>query len=311
MELYQLRHFVAVLETASFTKGADRCAVSQPAISASVAKLESEVGSQLLVRQKRQVVPTAAGRMLFDTAVNVLRACSAVKAVLKDKDRLRTLRIGVVETLPAPLVSGLVKAFRIERDVPIEIWDGKEQDLATRLSEGRLDAALTILHADEKESEKVQAKPLFTERYSLLVPNGHPFAMNREIRLQDLTGQPFISRTRCETFSETSKLFGSMGVRPQVVYRTDQDARALSLVGAGIGVALMPSSYESPDTKAIPVEDFPLYRTIGLTWLSESTKDELRDFVAFAASQPWPKKSQSDVAAERKRARSVRAKAGS
>lgn len=299
MELYQLRQFVAVLETASFTKGAERCSVSQPAISASIAKLESEVGAQLLVRQRKHIVPTAAGKTLFDTAVNVLRACSAVKAELKQKERPSALRIGVVETLSAPVVSSVLKAFKRERDLAIEVWDGTERDLGSRLGDGRLDAALTIFHADEKASPKLSSRVLFSERYILLVPNGHRLASSRAVRLNDLTGEAFISRTRCETFTETSKLFGSLGVRPRVVYRTDQDARALELIGAGIGVALMPSSYRSADTKAIPIEDFPLHRKIGLRWVSQKDRSELREFVSFAASHRWPKGSEADAARER------------
>jgi DNA-binding transcriptional LysR family regulator len=305
MELYQLRHFVAVVETSSFTKGAERCAVSQPAISASIAKLESEVGTQLLVRQKKQVVATAAGKRLFDTAVSVLHACSAVKADLKQKDRSRALRIGVVETLPAALVSSLVKSFRRERDIAIEVWDGNEQDLNARLGDGRLDAALTIFRSDEKISAELQSRALFSERSMLLVPTGHRLAGRPAVRLNDLAGEAFISRPRCENYSKTSKLFAALGVRPRVVYRTDQDARALELIGAGIGVAIMPASFESPDTEAIPVEDLPLHRTIGLRWARENETRDLADFVAFAASHHWPKLAQASAAADRRRKAAV------
>jgi DNA-binding transcriptional LysR family regulator len=302
MELYQLRHFVAILETGSFTKGAERCAVSQPAISASVARLEAEVGAQLIVRQKKQISPTSAGRTLFQTAVDVLRACSAVKIELKNRDRKTTLRIGVVETMPANLVSSLVKAFRRQREgLRIEILDDGEQNLRTRLSEGRIDVSLTILHPDEKHDDTSRSRALFTERYVLLVPNGHPLASNSVVRLKDISGQAFITRTRCETFSETTKLFGSLGVRPVVVYRTDQDARALELIGSGIGIALMPSSYASDDTTPLPVEDFPLKRTIGLKWGIANQKEELAEFLKFAASHAWPKSSYKSTPRHSKR----------
>lgn len=291
MELYQLRHFVAVLETASFTKGAERCAVSQPAISASVAKLEAEVGLQLLVRHKRNVAPTPAGRTLFETATNVLRACSAVKAQLKDRGRQSALRVGVVETLSAELVSGALKAFRRERpNIAIDLLDANEHGLSGRLQGSRLDAALTILHADERLPSKLKSKVLFSERYVAVVPRGHTLARRRTVRLNDLTGEPFISRTRCETFAATTRLFGTLGVRPRVVYRTDQDARALQLIGAGVGIALMPASYRSEDTVQLLIEDFPLKRTIGLQWRTETEKAELEDFVSFAASHPWPRR---------------------
>ena len=64
MELYQIKHFVAVVEAGGFTKGAERVAVSQPAISASIAKLEAELNVKLLERRHSQVVPTPAGNAL-------------------------------------------------------------------------------------------------------------------------------------------------------------------------------------------------------------------------------------------------------
>ena len=83
MELYQIRQFVAVAETGSFTKGASRAGVSQPAISAAVAKLEEEMGQKLLDRRQGSVVPTAAGSRLFDAAKDILLACNTIKSTLR------------------------------------------------------------------------------------------------------------------------------------------------------------------------------------------------------------------------------------
>jgi len=83
MELYQIKHFIAVAETGGFTKGAQRVAISQPAISASIAKLEAELDVQLLDRRRSPVVPTAAGTRLLEAGKNILQTCNAVKAELK------------------------------------------------------------------------------------------------------------------------------------------------------------------------------------------------------------------------------------
>ncbi len=83
MELHQIKHFVAVAETGGFTKGAQRVAVSQPAISTSVAKLEAELDVKLLDRRPSQVVPTPAGVRFLEVGKEILRSCNAVKAELK------------------------------------------------------------------------------------------------------------------------------------------------------------------------------------------------------------------------------------
>jgi DNA-binding transcriptional LysR family regulator len=79
MDLYQIKHFVAVVEGGGFTKGAERVAVSQPAISASIAKLEAELNVKLLERRHSQVVPTTAGTRLLEMGRTILQTCNAAK----------------------------------------------------------------------------------------------------------------------------------------------------------------------------------------------------------------------------------------
>ena len=76
MEIYQIIHFIAIVETGSFTKGADRSAISQSAISASIAKLEAEFDVQLLDRRRSPVVPTDAGERLFEAGKAILQICN-------------------------------------------------------------------------------------------------------------------------------------------------------------------------------------------------------------------------------------------
>src|SRR5712671_5315505 len=83
MELYQIRHFAVVAETGSFTKAAIRAAVSQPALSTSIAKLEEELGVKLFHRSPKAVTLTPAGRRFHMTAQEILAACNKVKAELR------------------------------------------------------------------------------------------------------------------------------------------------------------------------------------------------------------------------------------
>jgi DNA-binding transcriptional LysR family regulator len=85
MELYQIWHFVSVAETESFTIGAQRAAVSQPALSASIAKLERELDVKLLDRRHQRVVLTEGGEVFLNTARSVQFACNSVKPELPRK----------------------------------------------------------------------------------------------------------------------------------------------------------------------------------------------------------------------------------
>src|ERR1700748_725162 len=111
MELYQIRQFVAVADTGSFTKAAVRASVSQPAISAAIGKLEEELGQQLLHRRQGQVTLTPAGERLLRCARDTLSACASSKPELKTLSGTETIRIGALRTLPTIHVAAVMAAF--------------------------------------------------------------------------------------------------------------------------------------------------------------------------------------------------------
>ena len=122
MELYQIRHFIAVVEAGGFTKAAERIAVSQPAISASIAKLEAELETRLLDRQHTVVVPTPEGMRLLEAGKEILQKCNTVKAEFEAIANRRPLRIAVMSPLSSEPVSNLLNSFRqANPNMPIEV----------------------------------------------------------------------------------------------------------------------------------------------------------------------------------------------
>lgn len=288
MEIYQLRHFLAVAETESFTKGAERAAVTQPAVSASIAKLESELEARLFDRARREVRLTAAGRRVREMAARVLADCAGVKSELRAARPGAVIKFGVLATLPIERISSLCRHFRLTHpEVLVELLDGSATELDARLDGGKLEIALTSIDKKSQRSKKLRVRALMTERYVLVAPKDHRLAMAGSIRVEELHGQPFITRTGCETFEKTTEFFLARGIRPKVVYRTDQDERAIAMVRAGLGVALMPASYRHPEVVQIPIEDFPASRTIGLKWRLDTKQELLERFVLFVSNHPW------------------------
>lgn len=285
MELYQIRHFVAVVETGSFTKGAHREAVSQPAISASVAKLEAELEVKLLDRRRSSVVPTAAGMRLLEAGRHMLVLGNTVKAELRTFSTPDVLKLGILQSLSSRQVSKLLGSFRRSYpDLAIEVFDGLCDQLLQLLTERKLDAILTIIEGD---AAKFVTRVLFEEPYVLAVPGRHRFAQRQSLYLAELHDEPFIVRTGCDRFQEASEALASRGIKVRVVYRTDQDDRAFALVAAGIGVAFTPAHFDVPGVKQVLVTDLGITRTIGLMSLPARDNDYLQDFVRFADSHPW------------------------
>jgi len=283
MEIYQIIHFIAIVETGSFTKGADRAAVSQSAISASIAKLEAEFGVQLLDRRS-PVVPTDAGARLFEVGKAILKMCSALKGELETAARPMLLRIGILQSLSSRHVSKLLRSFQhVNSHMAIEVCDGSNEQLVELLANRQLDVVLTIL---DDGAAKFPSRVLFKEPYVLAVPKDHRFAQRESVTLADLHDEPFIVRTGRDRFQDASNALVSRGIKIRVVYKTAQIDRTLALVAAGIGLSLIPARLGTPGVKMVQVADMNFFRTYGLLW-SREREDDLEEFIEFAESHCW------------------------
>ena len=107
------------------------------------------------------------------------------------------------------------------------------------------------------------------------------------MKLADLDGESFIVRTRCDFYQDVTNVLVARGIKIRVVYQTDQDDRALSLIAAGIGLSLVPAHFDVSAIKQVPVLDLGLSREIGLLWSREREVGDLKEFIKFAESQCW------------------------
>lgn len=284
MELHQIRHFIAVAEAGGFTKAAGRLSVSQPALSASVAKLESELGIRLFDRTRRRVLLTLPGQRLLDAARAALHVLNTARSELKSDSSSR-LRLAIGRTTPTTCIANLVSAFgRAYPNVEVQLVEAEERDICRYLEQRRSHLALSVLPPQDR---KFNSRALFEEPYLLMVSKRHRFARHSSISIAQLDREPYILRTCCDFHDETAKALAERGIKPRIVYRTDQDDRALALVTAGIGVTLMPSSYRSPDVAAVNLSDLKLTCAVGFRWMRELNSDPVRKFIEFASDIDW------------------------
>lgn len=273
MELYLLRYFLSLVETGSFTKAAQASLITQPTLSAGIKRLEEQLGAPLFVRSNKRVFLTTAGSRFLPRAKAILHEVNMAAAEIGQVEAAHVLRLGVLQTVPAALVSGLLKGFASGHPgLRFDLFDGTEQELLNRLDERGVDYALSLQRVADASS-----LPLFEEGYQLALARDHPLAGQSEIRGEDLANDSMIVRSRCEVLSETSRHFTDRNVRPPLVYRTAQDERALAMVGAGIGVTVMPDSYDAPDVVRVPLAGFTGRRTVALFRPRFALPDRLRD----------------------------------
>lgn len=290
MELQQLRLFLAAAESESFTRGAKRVFVSQPALSASISKLEGEMGVKLFTRNKRNVVLTPAGRMLLKRAKLIVEECAKAKSELKHHDVQRALRLGVVNTLSIALVARLIEQYR--RDNPqlqLTVFDATEAEMERLAEEGRIDMSLTLVKSEADKGRKFcYSKTLFSEPYRVAMAPDHHLSKSSSVSLSDLENEPFIARSHCEYRRVFQELIRSSGVQLDVAYVTNQDDRALTLVEEGVGVAIVPEHQNRPGIVKRPLTEAPAIRTIGFEWGENDNQEEVGLFLDFATTARWP-----------------------
>ncbi|NVJ98231.1 MAG: LysR family transcriptional regulator [Alphaproteobacteria bacterium] len=261
MDLYLLKYFLAVVETGSFTRAADRTFVTQPTLSAGIKKLEGQLGHVLFERSNRRVFLTDAGTRFLPRAKAILHECNMATQALDETSTAPVLRLGVLTTLSNRLVGEMLAEFkRLEPRATIEIVDGTEQELANRLDDRSLDYALSIHRGQGEEL----ALPLMMESYVFILSKDHILADRTRVTAADLREEYMIVRSRCEVLSETSRYFTDQNIRPRLVYRTANDSRAIAMVAAGLGGTVVPKSLVDERVVAVRLQGFDYRRQVAL-----------------------------------------------
>lgn len=255
-----LRQFIAVVDAGNFTRAAERLGLTQPTLSAGIAELERIVGARLFVREKRRVRLTDPGNRLLAHARSIEREFRAAEAGLAGVEAVaEPLRLGALPSLDTGFLAALSQAYAGSR--PLVLVEGSDAELRRRLSEGRLDAALTILRAGDAARA---AAALFEEPYVLMLPSGHALAAQEVVDPRALAGETMIARRSCELLAETSRFFTERGVRPPFFLRSTNDDRCMAMVRAGMGLTTAPLSLCRDGVVARPLRDYDFSRQIGL-----------------------------------------------
>lgn len=264
MEITQLRHFVAAAEAESFSAAARVAFVTQPALSASIAKLEADLGARLFDRRARGARLTEAGARLLRRARGILRDLEQARIETRAAVPTRRIRAALLETV-APAAAARVARALAER-APNLRWQWRNAGAAAirdELAQGRIDLALTRVERGLPGFRQVE---LFADHQALAFPADRAAALPRRVRPSILQGAPLIVRTHCEDTARASRVLDRDGVHPVVVARVSRDDVALALVAAGIGACLLPDSFSAPGVVIRHGQGVDLARRIGLVW---------------------------------------------
>ncbi len=268
--LRQLRYFDALARHGHFGRAAEACAVSQPALSMQIKEMERALGGALLERSARQVALTQFGEELLQRVRDILRSVDELGDFARaSQDRLAgRLRVGMIPTVAPYLLPKVIENLaRLHPELDIHVRETLTPKLIKEVVEGRLDTAIVALPVSEPSLTEVA---LFTENFLLVRPGeaeGTPVPsreMLREMRLL------LLEEGHC--FRDQALSFCNMQSSPP---REVLDASSLStlvqMVGAGIGVTLIPEMAVAVETRSAPVSVARFRnpqpsRIIGMVW---------------------------------------------
>ncbi|MFF9016749.1 LysR family transcriptional regulator [Streptomyces sp. NPDC014870] len=259
MDLQQMRYVVAVAETSSFTRAAERCLVVQSALSHQIAKLERELGARLFDRTSRRVRLTPAGAAFLPAARQSLEAAERAAAeVAAAVGEVRgRLAVGLIPTVAAVDVPAALRTFRGRYPrVRIGLRVGASEELAEQVRDGALDVAFLGLPTSADPPRGVRAHAFAEDRLVAVVAPDHPLAGEPAVDLRRLASEVFVDLPAGTAGRVQSDLaFAAAGLTRDVAFEvTTADLFMARLVGQGLAVALLPSRYVHQLTGVATIE---------------------------------------------------------
>ena len=246
MNLRALEYALAVAATGHFGRAADRCGVSQPTLSAQLAKLESSLGVRLFERGSRKVTPTPAGRRVLIHAQRTLDAAGALKAAAGPEAGgwVGPLRLGVIATAGAYLMPHLLPVIgKTQPEAKLLIREGLTADLLRRLHDTELDAAILSRPIDDPG---VTMTNLGIEAFVLAVPSKHPLATKRSVTAGDLAEYPLLLLEEGHCLRAQALDLCVTGSRRREPYQASSLESLRQMVAAGVGPTLLPQLATGP-----------------------------------------------------------------
>lgn len=241
MTLQQLRHFLAIVETGTLSRAAQRCHISQPSMSASLKALERDLGCTLFTRHAKGLLPTPAGRTLQQHASRLLREAQLAREsvqVLPDEPR-GTLRLGVTETISAYMLPRLLR-WRLDAlsGIQLEVVEGSIDGIERQLVRGDVDLTLMVID-NVKPSAELCCERLFDTPRRLWVPTGHPLLRQSRVGLRDVCRYPFILLEMDEHVRTWERYWQAQRSQPEIALRSHSIEAVRSFVGMGYGVTIL------------------------------------------------------------------------
>ena len=224
MEKHQVRYFLAVAQKLNFSRAAEKCNVSQPALSRAIQQLEGELGGSLFHRERHLTHLTELGEMVRPHLETVYEAAAKAKRLSQDIKQLKRvpLKLGIMSTIAPDEIVDLIAALKTRHDgLELRLCDANARELRDRLLAGDLEVVIYALPGEELD-ERTHVMPLFAEQMVITVHCGHRLAGERAFPVRELNGECYIHRMNCEFAGYADHILLEKGVTCTPTYWSER-----------------------------------------------------------------------------------------
>lgn len=245
MEMQQVRYFLAVAKTLNFTRAAEQCNVSQPALTRAIKLLEEELGGELIRREGRLSHLTDLGERMLPLLRQCHESALTAKALAESvsKGEIATLSLAVSATLDLALLMPLLaEMFRGFPGIQLKLRRGGARQIAALLKNGEVD--LAIGGPLGESWDRLEAWPMFNESFGLVVSRDHELARTNDIELDvDLIREErFLLHSALDASAEDIARLGAAGINIANAHEVDSVEDLEAMVSANFGVAIAPET---------------------------------------------------------------------
>jgi DNA-binding transcriptional LysR family regulator len=291
MDIHHIRYFLAVCDTLNFTRAAEQCNVTQPALSRAVQQLEGELGGLLFRRERGLTSLTELGTMMRPRLQKIVDELGDMRHEVEKFLTLEDAHItlGVLRSIGPTRLTGFLSSFRLNYPgIKIRLVEGMPDDLNGRLESGEIDVA--IMARSEGFPERFDLHPLYRERFLVAFATDHRFAQMSEISLDDVNGENYLRRLTCEFRGYLANLIKEHRCALNVCFQSDREDWILNMVAGGLGICFVPEfSALVPGIMVRPVVNPEVWREVCLvTMAGRRLSPALLSFTKAVKDHPWP-----------------------
>ncbi len=244
MEMQQVRYFIAVAKTLNFTRAAEECNVTQPALTRAIKLLEYELGGDLIRREGRTTHLTELGKKMFPMLRQCHEAALAAQTLAKavKKGDASTLSIAVSRTLDTALIlAPLREMYAAFAGIQLKLKRGSGTDIVAMLKSGEADMAIGGPLGETWD--RLEAWPMFSESFDLIVGHDHILVMRNTLDLdvELIRDERFLLHSGADFSDYELEQLGAAGINLHCAHHVDTDHDMEVLVDAGFGIGIAPT----------------------------------------------------------------------